>query len=191
MNDSFENIKNIEELSNYMYNIKYGYITKDKGLYFPDNPNYEKEWLLSCVVQTGEEVKKTKIGTCWDQVELERLWFDKNNFNFKTFFIWFGENRDIYPTHTFLVFKQNNDYYWFENVFEQYRGIHKFSSFEKLIESVKKGLLDYSISIGIARITDYKLLRVYEYSSLNSSLSVTEYLKHVTKNEINEFGGEW
>ena len=50
----------------------------------------------------------------------------------------FEVGRDCnYHMHTFLIFENDNKYYWFENAFEAQRGIHEFSSLDEAIECVK------------------------------------------------------
>ena len=81
---SFDNIDTPQELLDYMgNNIKYGFITKDGKKEFNNYSNFYDE----CMVQTGKEVLITKVGTCWDQVELERMWFIEHGYNIKTYFI--------------------------------------------------------------------------------------------------------
>ena len=127
----FERIKTPKEFLEYMNNnITYGFIGKNGKKY----QNFSsEEWFEEGIVQNGEEVLKSKIGTCYDQVELERLWFGNHHFEVKTIFIWFEvDYENDYPTHTFLVYKNNHKWYWFEHAFEPYRGIHEFDSDVKL-----------------------------------------------------------
>ena len=177
----FESIKTPQELLDYMSNnIKYCSVGKDNKIY---NNLDSSEWVDKCIVQTGEQVLNTKAGTCWDQVELERLWFEKNNYEIKTIFMWFEVNyENNYPTHTFLLYKQDNKWYWFENAFFSSRGIHKFNSVEEATQCVKQKQLEYAISIGVAKEEDLKLIKCYEYPKLERALSIDEYLDHVTVN---------
>ena len=70
---------------------------------------------------------KYKIGHCWDQVELERAWFKKHNYEYKTLFIYFESDLAPYICHTYLVYndKKNNTWNWFEHADENNKGIHK------------------------------------------------------------------
>lgn len=185
----FKKINSPKELLEFMSNnIKYGYVSKNGKIYDnQDSSSYWDDWYINCLVQTGEEVLKTKVGTCWDQVELERLWFENNNYEFKTFFIRFEVNKENdYPTHTFLLYKKDNKWYWFENSFEASRGIHEFCSIHDAINYVKEKQLEYAINIGVAKKSDYKYIKSYEYTKLEKPLSVDEYLNHVVLNDINK-----
>ncbi len=180
---NYNNIKTPNELLRYMQqNIKYGFVSKTGKIY--DNPQsteWKNDWYLNCVVQSGNEVLNTKHGTCWDQVELERKWFEENNYNFKTIYIWFEVNRPSnLPTHTFLVFEENNKFYWFEHSFFDNQGIHEFETINDAIEHVKKEQLKYAIKTGRATTSDYKYITAYKYSKPLPNLNVDNYIKHVT-----------
>ena len=183
-----DDIKNPEELLKFMdKNITYGFVGKNgkkySDLYSPE----WNDWYDVCFVQSGEEVLESKIGTCWDQVELERLWFEKNNYNFKTIFSWFEVNRENdLPTHTFLIYESNGKWYWFEHAFESYKGIHEFESLEKVIECVKEKQFEHALMNNKnTRREDKNTLTLYEYTKPPKHLGVDEYINFVTsKNKI-------
>lgn len=183
----FNKISNPEQLLEFMgQNIKYGFARKNGEICISQEPEEWNDWYEQCVVQTGEQVLNTKVGTCWDQVELERLWFEKNHFEIKTIFIWFEvDYKNDFPTHTFLLYKKGNKWYWFENAFESYRGIHEFNTVKEAVEYVISKQLEYAIGIGVAKIEDKKLIKSYEFSKLEIPFSVVEYLNHVTQ-DINQ-----
>lgn len=169
------NIKNPQELLKFMANnIKYGYVDKQSTPYF----SFE-EWNKKCVVQKGKEIVKTLVGTCWDQVEFERLWFSKHNFESSTYFIWFECEKNL-PTHTFLVYKQNNKFFWFENAFENERGIHEYNSLQNLFQDVKQKHFNFCKDVSL---DDFNCLKIYEYSELKHNMSVNEFINHATKNK--------
>ncbi len=179
----YENIKTPRELSEYMQkNIKYGFVSKSGEIYDePGNEEWNNDWYHNCIVQDGESLLKTKYGTCWDQVELARKWFEENNFNYKTIYIWFEVNRPSnLPTHTFLIYEENDKYYWFENAFEINKGIHEFNSNDEVIEHVKREQLKYAIDTKRATEDDYSCITAYEYLKPKLNLSVDEYFEHVT-----------
>ena len=181
--DIINEIKSPESLLDYMNkNIKYGFIGKN-GKHYTDTTSEEwNDWYSQCIVQTGEEVLESNIGTCWDQVELERLWFEKHNYHFHTFFMWFEVGRECnLPTHTFLIFENDNKYYWFEHAFELYKGIHEFNSLREAVEAVKSKHIEYTkINYNDASDEDMECLAVYEYSKPKEQSNVDGYLKHVT-----------
>ena len=175
----FNNIKSPEELLQYMEeNIEYGYVDKEGNKYYnSDNDLFVKK----CYVQTGKEVLKSKIGTCWDQVELERLWFKNNKYDYKTFFIKFDlDYINDYPTHTFLIYKKENKWFWFENAFIDNRGIYEFDSLDNAINTVKNKQFEYASKYYNASKNELNKIRSYEYEELTNGLDVNGFLKHVT-----------
>jgi len=92
-------------------------------------------------IKSPKELLRTKKGICYDQVELEREYFKSNKFEFKTFFVYNKNKIDEHATHTFLVFKDRDKYYWFENSWQIYRGIHgPFKSYDEAIRFVSNSL---------------------------------------------------
>jgi hypothetical protein len=170
------NTKSPEELLKFMDNIKYGFVDRE-GKPYDGNSN---EWLEKCSVQLGRDIFKTKHGTCWDQVELERDWFDKHNYKFKTIFMIFSvKKQNNYPTHAFLIYERGKKWFWFEHSSLKHNGIHQFNSLEELLEDVKDKQLAHAIDIGVATANDRKLLKVYEYIKPSSKLNVIDYIDHV------------
>ena len=171
-----DSIRTPEELLEYMDSITYGFVDKDGNKNINDFSNWD-----NCVVQDGEEVLKSKVGTCWDQVELERLWFTINNYSFKTIFCWFECGRICnLPTHTFLIYENNGKYYWFEHAFEACKGIHEYDSLEDAINDVRDKQIEFVSHSEDYRPGDENTLVCYEYSEPDKNLSVQEYLDFVT-----------
>ncbi len=183
----FLKLKTPSDLLNFMDTITYGFVGKNGKKYTQQNAEWDRDWYCQCIVQSGSGMLKTKCGTCWDQVELERKWFDEHNYELKTIFSWFELwEPNNYPTHTFLVFKDNNKWFWFEHSFAAYRGVFEFNSLEELIEYVKSKQLEYAIKSGVAKKEDIKLLKSYEYKRPKANLDVDDYIKHVTQKAIRQ-----
>ena len=181
--DILEQIKTPEELLEYMSNnITYGFVGKNGKKYYDMYSEEWNDWHDECFVQSGEELLTSKIGTCWDQVELERLWFEKNNYSFKTIFSCFEVNRpNNLSTHTFLIYEKDGKWYWFEHAFESYRGIHEYDSEELAIEDVLNKQYDFSLKNNKeTRVEDRECLVCYEYEKPGYHLGVDEYLDFVT-----------
>jgi hypothetical protein len=184
--EKFYNIKNPKELMDFMnQNIAYGFIGKNRKKYYDANAN---DWIEQYCIQSGEEVIKSKIGTCYDQVELERLWFENNNYKFKTLFAWFKVDRENkLPTHTFLIYQYNNKWYWFEHAWYDLKGIYEFNSEHELINYFKKEYYNYVKSNYEDFLeSDKEKFKFYEYEKPNEKLGVLDYIYYVTniKKEI-------
>ena len=83
------------------------------------------------------EVFLTASGSCHDQVMLEMQ--ELYNMGLKPIgkFIMsvdeFGEGEE---THSFVYYKIGKRWYWFENAWEEFAGIHEYSNEQELIDSV-------------------------------------------------------
>ena len=161
------NYYNEVEIMNLMQDIKYGWVDKEKKKH-QDFETFATDYLL----QSPKQLIKSQIGVCWDQVELERYYFKNTNLEIKTFFI-INNDEGMCPTHTFLVYEKNNEFYWFEHSWEKYRGIFKYNSLESLLKDVKNKF--------ISDLEDKSILNIslYEYPKVPSSLNPLDYMNFV------------
>lgn len=180
----FEKIDNPNDLQIFLAeNIKYGFVSKTGKKYFFGDKNWGRDWYKSCIVQSADKLLETKCGTCWDQVELERKWFFDNNYKFNTYFFWFDiGSENNHPTHTILAFEENNKFYWFENSFYGYRGIHEYNTINELINDIKQKHIDYAIKSGVAKPSDMDVLRCFRFDKPKPNIGVEEYFEHVFNN---------
>lgn len=121
-----------QELLDFMSDIEYAWMDKEGEFHEELTPDMYENYSL----MTPEEVLKYKKGICVDQSEFERDWFLKHNYEHKVMVIQI-ERDDSTPGHQFLIYRDNNKYYWFEHAWESQRGIHEYSSYEKLVEDIK------------------------------------------------------
>jgi len=151
----FENkINQVKDIWDLMRPIKYENTTK----------NY--------IIKTPTEVLKSKRAICYDQVELERQEFKKIKYKFKTFFFYDPDPNTYLPTHTVLIFKENNKYFWFENSWGKYRGVHgPYSSYNSACNFIASKLkLDQQL----------KTVKIIEYQEFNyRGLSIREFQKAI------------
>lgn len=152
-------IKNPKELLDYMnVNIKY---------------KQDENWLLS-KCENG-------YGNCFDQVELEREWFAKKTYEFKTIFIWFClPYQNDYLTHAYLVYKENDNWVYFENADENKRGLHIFETLEDLIFFQKETFIKENEAVG--NKIDEKIqntIKIYEYEKPKQGITFEEFIDHI------------
>lgn len=121
-----------DDLWRYMHEtIKYGWTNKNGEFREYSDPRMLEEYYF----HSPEETVERKSGLCGDQVLLEKMWFDHKkienhivSFGFKD-----DEGKKIGGGHTFLVYKENNKYYYFENAFAPCANIVEFDSFNELV----------------------------------------------------------
>lgn len=168
------NLKTASAIMKIMNTIEYG-LLDDKNierLSLPDGNKYFDEHYF---LQTPDELLKSKCGVCWDQVELERkLFFDKN-IDCQTYFIYIDINNN--PTHTFLVFEDQNNYYWFEHSWEMYRGIHEYNNLKELLIDVKNKHLKFYNSLDA-------ISYIYKYDKPEYHLSCADFWEYCTNQDL-------
>lgn len=174
------NIKTPEELLDFMSNnIKYGYLGKNGKVYHYDDLNFNLDWYEQYILENKDDLLKNLCGNCWDQVEFERYWFLKNGYEIKTIYEMVKLNYDNnYPTHSFIAYKDNNYWFWFENSDFVNRGIHKFDTFDALLNYQYKKYVDF---LKTFNITDEELEKIIitEFNKPKDHISAEEYLNHV------------
>lgn len=90
--------------------------------------------------KTAEEVLETKTGHCAEQSYLEKEVL--NELGYESFLVMVKENNSKKEygaegsAHVFLVYKDGDQFCWFEHSMQHSRGIHKYSSLEELLQDV-------------------------------------------------------
>ena len=176
----YEDVKTPEELLKFMDEIEYGFVTPDNKRIMGNGDDFDKN-ILSWTLSSPTKLLQTKLVHCFDQVELERDWFTKNNYKFKTYFLIFNlPYPNSGPTHTFLVYQDHNKYYHFEHADGLNRGIHEFNSLDKLLDDVYKKQLKYAKDFLTAE--ELKTLSLYEYNNPSYDLDFISYINWIVDN---------
>ena len=181
----YDQIMNPSKLLEYMKkNIMYGYLGNDNKIYYPSDKNFNIKWFNNYILESPEEVINNMIGTCYDQVEFEREWFIKHDFEIKTFFIIAEvDYANDFPTHTYLAYKDNDNWLWFENADYDNRGIHLYNNLDDLIvDQYNKQKLRY-IEKNIW-FSDIDNIHVYEYEKPKYNISAKEFIDHCTSSKF-------
>lgn len=160
----------INNIMNILNEIEYGFKDDFGNNIINDLNKWNNEFNDFYYLQDPEELLNSKCGVCWDQVELERYLFDKEGIVTKTYFIYIdGEN--YLPSHTFLTYEKNNKCYWFEHSWDKYKGIHKYSNIDVLLNDVKKKFKkEYNIDAD---------LYLYEYSKPKKHIRCNDFYKYI------------
>ena len=187
--DNYKKVNTPEELLSFMdNNISYGIYGIDGKVYNDWENNIESDFRKACQTKYAlcdkERILKYGLGTCWDQVELERFWFSEHNYNFKTFFIWFNfQEKNNYITHTYLVYEKNNKYYYFEHADMSNKGIKEFDSYEDAINYQMNNHIKFNKECGLTINDDtIKHIQVMEFNNPKYGCDMNEYLNNIIFN---------
>lgn len=191
--NAYNRVKTPEELMDFMDKyIQYGIYGTDNKVYEDYDTSVNSDFQFACQNKYAlcdiERYLKYGYGVCWDQVELQRDWFTRNNYDFKTIFIWFlFEEENSYITHTYLVYKDKTDnkYCYFEHADYNNRGIYKFDTYKEAIEYQKEKHIKFNESCG-NHIDDEVLnhLVIYEFNSPSYGCDMSEYIDHILESRV-------
>lgn len=114
------------------------YIIPSTGKLNVEEDDYNQYYVLS-----PNEFDKYNGGICWDYVLYQCDYFKKHfpSVKWNAYFYEFGTSEN-YHTHTFMIFKLDNKYYWFESSWKNQIGIYQFKSENEALEYII-GLLYY------------------------------------------------
>ena len=171
--DEISKINNPLELNKILNDFKYGILTKDKKI-LADNLSGDEFFNLYKTI-SPKDFYKYKVGVCWDYTEFERNIFNKKfNFKFKTYYIELKNKNS--STHTFLVYINNNKFYYFESSYKKIQGIYESNSLKDIFNFILKNMFeDEGESFKFS---------IYEYKIDKYNLTTIEFMNYINKNGI-------
>ncbi len=123
----------LSDLDQIMSSINYGWVDKN-GKKHTDLTDFAQKYVL----QSPAELRESKLGVCWDQVEIERDFLLAHNQTPHVFMVIHYPN-SVNPkmrTHTFVLFDYGNKTYWYEHAWEKRAGIHEFANQTEALNEV-------------------------------------------------------
>lgn len=120
-----------EILNDKMSDISLGYRDKNGSFYSGFNSKFRENYYL----QNPKQLLESKLGLCFDQVELARELASKVDAATRTYFILYPDD-DMDYSHAIFVYKDKKRYYWYENSWIKYKGLHIYDSKDELLEDV-------------------------------------------------------
>lgn len=176
MQSEYGNINSPQELLEFMNNnFNYGYVDK--------NNQKHNEFTDNFIVQSGNAMIQNKWGNCFDAVEFERFWFTNHNYEFITIFEMVKlDYPNNYPMHSYLVYKENGCYHYFEWADYNLRGIHSFDTFLEAINYQFEHYLKVLDGLNITEEEKQKIIRK-SYKKVEGNISILDFLKNVCNSE--------
>lgn len=88
-------------------------------------------------LMSDRDVYISQTGSCHDQAFFEYFALKHLKYNPTIHFIMaVDENDQGLETHSFLSFEKSGAYYWLENAWEPYAGLHKYKTEQDLVDDV-------------------------------------------------------
>ncbi len=153
------------DVTKVLEDINVGYVDKDGNKYLSFNDNFKDIYSL----QGTREILNTKIGLSFDQVELERELLSKLNIDLRTYFIYYPSTGD---SHSFLIYKDNGKYYWFEHAWLKYKGIHEYDNKNDLLVDV------IGKFVNIIPNGDVNKIKLYLFDKPRKGINYTRYMSN-------------
>ena len=111
---------------------------------------------------------------------------------YETYYLLYDDNKGC-PSHSILVFYDNNKVYWFEPMFNEkscfYSGIHEYDNITKLLKDFKKKKKKNAVINELIPI-DYNLsnIQIYKYTSPSKHINGYEMRNHINSSEVINVG---
>lgn len=181
-------LTNINNFFTYMQNkFEYGWIDQE------GNRHYGINDAQSYSLQSPNELLKSHLGICWDMTELYRCLFENmTSLKYETYYLFYDDNKGC-PSHSILVFYDNDKVYWFEPMFNDkncfYSGIHEHDSINKLLEDFKNVFTKNAVINGLIPV-DYNPsnIQIYRYTAPKKHINGYEMRNHINNSEIINIG---
>ena len=122
-----------DRLLDSMKDFKIGYSDR-KGNYYRV---LDDSFLDNYYLQKPLDAINSKIGLSFDQVEVERYYLNKMDVSFRTYYLLYQDS-ELGPAHSFLLYRDNKKYYWLENAWYKYRGVHEYNSKEEAFIDISR-----------------------------------------------------
>lgn len=176
-------LTNINDFLTYMQSsFLYGWIDRE------GNKHYETNDAQTYSLQSPDELLKSHLGICWDMTELCRCFFENmTSLKYETYYLLYDDNMGC-PSHSILVFYDNDKVYWFEPMFKDkkcfYSGIHEYDNVTKLLKDFKDVFIKNAVINGLISI-DYnpKNIQIYKYTAPLKHINGYEMREHINNSE--------
>lgn len=180
---TFREVETPEQLMLFLdQNIEYGVIDKE-GKRYCDSNSCEfqnvcnQEWQLRSV----DKILEDGVGHCYDQVEIEREWFEQRGIEVKTFWIsaYQEEIENSGFSHTYLLYKEGRVWKLFEHSDFFNRGIYAFDSIRKAVKWQATNQIRFAESC-IQPLNKY-VTCIKEFKKPPIGVNMEEYLQFIDK----------
>ena len=155
------------KLNQELRDVKFGYVDKKGNKHL----EIDKEFKDIYYLQSPEELKDSKVGLSFDLVEFERNFVYKRNIKHQTYFMLYPSN-DTSLSHSFLVYKVGDKYYWYEYSWLKFRGLHEYKRLEELYIDVLKKFTK------LVKDGKYSKVKLYEYNKPKHGINYTKFLSN-------------
>jgi len=162
-------LNKVEKFNNFMNTeMDYGVLHDGKRLMYDDGSLNDFNW-DNYRTMPVEKMKKEKIGTCWDFVNLQHDYFKQNDIPDHSY-LFFAQREDgSYITHTFSVIELDGKPYWFESSLWKYRGVTPVNNVNEIFDKI-------SDTYGSVK---YSFFEEYDPEGMDQNLTDKEFINRI------------
>ena len=117
-----------------------------------------EDWYDKTVVQSPEDTINHKKGNSVDQANLLYWLFKDNGLKPEIYYVEYTNKDKVSPSHMFVIFNKDNKCYWYENAWEDEKGLHDFNNSIECFDYIKSKFCpsEYSNTCKVYQIKDLK-----------------------------------
>ena len=181
---NIDDVKTPYELLEYMdKNFNYGYLGIDRVHVYTED-DFDLEWYDKYVLSNYNDILKNNIGNCYDMTEFERTWLERHGYEVKTFYEMVKlpyENE--YETHSYLAYKDNDKYYYFEYSDFNNRGIYEYDSIDSIIKDNYKRYLN-NLKNSDIKDDEIDCIEIHEFDKPKEHIGAEEYIDYCLNSKL-------
>lgn len=125
--------------------------------YYLDSEDYEN---CTDSTQTADEILKSRKGHCAEQSYLELQELERMGYTCHMYYCKEENSEDPYGyegnAHVFVVYEDDDKYYYFENAMQRNKGIYEFDSLDEIFDHIKDTWLRYDKKSDTLEIREMK-----------------------------------
>lgn len=177
----FESIKSPNDLMSFLdQNFQYGVIDNNGNKFFDsDSEHFQHICATQWRLRSVDQMLKDGVGHCYDQVEIERAWFENNGYEIKTFWV-VAYQKGIENSgfsHTYLIYKDKDKWKLFEHADFFNKGIFEFDSINDAVKWQAKHQIEYANRCK-KPIKKYCVC-IKEYKKPPLNINMDEYIEYI------------
>jgi hypothetical protein len=174
---NFDELKMPEELMKFCENnLEYGFVAEGGEVFKSTHiDGAMNEHYKLCI---NDELADAGHGLCWDFVELQRAFFEKQGIKHESFWLDFlaqGGN-----THTFTLFNQGGKCKWFEYSWAKHRGIHEYPTKQEALQDICLKAKEFAEQCLKKQVGSPELFR---YPKAEKKFTAAEFVRHCKSGE--------
>lgn len=127
------------------------------------------------------DIFKYEVGSSAEQMEFTALYLETQNIEYNRYvFSMINDNENIIESHFFIIYKNNNKWYYIENALTDFKGIYEYNSLDEAIDTVTSKMI-YSKELNPYKELDEKRYILNKIDQLRYNTSLESINKFVLK----------